>query len=515
MNIGDWITRWAERRPDKTAVVFEETPLSYKKVNERVNRAARLLLRMGVKKGDRVGLLLYNCNQYLELFFALSKIGGILVPLNYRLMPRELDYILNDSGCETLVFDMEFVDRIEALKGRVPIKEGRFIRMGGTESPGSDRYPEYEALIGPEAALEPETAEPVGDGDVHIIMYTSGTTGFPKGAMLSHRKTFFNCLNADIYYGLTPDDVLLVARALLHSGGLLVESAPMLYKGGTLIMKRRFRPEDILKAIQKYKVTILEAPATTFKFMLEQTDISKYDLSSVRSYYTGGERVPPSLLRTYCERGIVICQTYGQTETSTVTWLPRAEAVRKLGSVGVPVFHADVRIVDKEGRQVKPGEVGEITVSGPTVMNGYWGKPDLTKETIKDGWLHTGDLARFDEEGYMYVVDREKDMFISGGENVYPAEIEKLYLENPKISQVAVIGIPDEKWGEAGLAFIALNPGETMTEQEAIDTCSGKLAKYKIPRQIRFVEALPMTATEKVMRVKLRQDYLESLSKKG
>ena len=183
--------------------------------------------------------------------------------------------------------------------------------------------------------------------------------------------------------------------------------------------------------------------------------------------------------------------------------------------MGLPVFHADVRIVDKEGRQVKPGEVGEIAVSGPTVMNGYWGKPELTRETIVDGWLHTGDLARFDEEGFIYVVDREKDMFISGGENVYPAEIEKMYLENPKISQVAVIGIPDEKWGEAGLAFIALKDGETMTEQEAIDICIGKLAKYKIPKQIKFVEALPMTATEKVMRVDFRQEYFESLDKKG
>ena len=313
-------------------MVFEDTLFSYKQMNERVNRVAHLFVRMGVKKGDRVALLLYNCNQYIETFFAVSKIGAILVPLNYRLMPRELEFILNDSGAETLIFDMEFVDRIESLKGHVPIKEGRFIRMGGTEVPGSDRYPGYEALIAPEPAIEPETPEPVGDEDVHIIMYTSGTTGFPKGAMLSHRKTFFNCLNADIYYGLTPDDVSLVAGALLHSGGLLVESAPMSDKGGTLIMKRRFRPEDILKAIEKYRVTILEAPATTFKFMLEQTDISKYDLSSMRSYVTGGERVPPSLLRMYYERGIVICQTYGQTETSTIAWLPRAEAVRKLGS---------------------------------------------------------------------------------------------------------------------------------------------------------------------------------------
>ena len=255
-------------------------------------------------------------------------------------------------------------------------------------------------------------------------MYTSGTTGVPKGAILSHRKTFFNALNANIFYGLTHDDVMLVPRPLFHSGGLLVEALPMLYKGGTIVMQKRFRPAEILKAIETYKVTVAEPPATTLRTILEQCDLKEHDLSSVRCWFTGGERVPPSLIRDYKERGITISQLYGQTETSTITWLPAADAHRKAGSVGIPVFHGDVRVVDKDGREVTPGEIGEIVVSGCITMSGYWGEPELTEDTIKNGWLHTGDLATVDEEGFLYVVDREKDMFISGGENVYPAEIE-------------------------------------------------------------------------------------------
>jgi fatty-acyl-CoA synthase len=216
------------------------------------------------------------------------------------------------------------------------------------------------------------------------------------------------------------------------------------------------------------------------------------------------------LLKEYQKRGITISQLYGQTETSTITWLPVSDAVRKLGSVGIPVFHGDIRIVNKAGADVKPGEVGEIIVSGCITMSGYWGRPDLTEEQIKDGWLHTGDLATIDEEGFIYVVDREKDMFISGGENVYPAEIEKVYLENQKILNVAVVGVPDKKWGEVGVAFIVLKDGENMSEEEALQFCNGKLARYKIPKFVRFVKSLPMTAAQKIMRNRLRKEYLET-----
>jgi len=280
-----------------------------------------------------------------------------------------------------------------------------------------------------------------------------------------------------------------------------------------MVMRKRFRPPEILEAVERYRVSVLEAPATLFKFILEQCDLRAYDLSSLRCCFTGGERVPPSLLKDYQQQGIPLSQIYGQTETSTITWLPLEEASRKRGSVGIPVFHGDVRIVDKQGKLAKTGEIGEIVVNGYITMSGYWGKPDLTAQTIREGWLHTGDLATMDEEGFVYIVDREKDMFISGGENVYPAEVEKLYLENPKILNAAVVGVQDERWGEVGVVFIVLKEGKRMTDEEALQFCDGKIARYKMPKHVRFVKDLPMTAAQKIMRNKLRQAYLETAGK--
>jgi fatty-acyl-CoA synthase len=471
-----------------------------------VNQLAHLLLRIGVQKGERIGVLMGNCKQYIESFFALSKIGAILVPLNFKLAGPELTYILSDSGTKFIIFSESFTDLALTTVQQVPALEAvSHICLG--ECPAWTLN--YEEGINKEPATEPFLNELIGDEDPHILMYTSGTTGLPKGALLSHRKTFFNALNGNIFYGLTPDDTLLVSRALFHSGGLLVEAIPVLYKGGIIVLKRRFSPQDILETVETYNVTVLEAPATVLKFMLEQCDIDKYDLRSVKCWFTGGERVPPSLLSAYLEKGIVISQIYGQTETSTITWLPVGDAPRKIGSVGIPVFHGKVRIVNKAGVDIKPGEVGEIIVSGGIIMNGYWGKPEITAETIVDGWLHTGDLATLDEEGFFYIVDREKDMFISGGENIYPAEIEKIYLDHPKILNVAVVGVPDEKWGEVGAVFILLKDGQRMTEEEAFNVPFGKLAKYKIPKHVRFVPELPMTAAQKIKRNKLRDAFNE------
>lgn len=282
-----------------------------------------------------------------------------------------------------------------------------------------------------------------------------------------------------------------------------MDSLPFLYKGATVIMKNRFSPDDLLYSIQKHSATVVETSATMYRFIMEQCDLESYDLSAVKCFFTGGERVPLSLLRTYRDKGIIISQIFGQTEASTITWLPTEYALTKMGSVGVPVFHGEVRIVDKDGNQVPAGESGEIIVSGPILMSGYWGKPELTAETIRNGWLHTGDLAMRDEDGFYYILDREKNMFISGGENVYPAEVEGVLLENRKISEAAVVGVFDRKWGEAGKAFVVPKKGQDITREEVIKWCIDRLAKYKIPRYIEFLEQLPENAAGKIMKHKL------------
>jgi fatty-acyl-CoA synthase len=381
---------------------------------------------------------------------------------------------------------------------------GDYISYG---SPCPDWAKDYEKAISKKPVHEPSINGSVGDEDPHIIMYTSGTTGIPKGAVLSHRKTFFNVLNANISNNITSKDIIIVSRPMFHSGGLIVESAPVLYKGGTLILKRRFRPNEILETILKYQVTMLDLPVTVYQFFLQQYDLTQYDLSSLRYCFTGGERVPKTMLEEYYRKGITISQIFGQTEASTITFLSSDDAVLKIGSVGLPVFHGDLKIVDKIGKDVSPGEVGEIIIRGPTLMSGYWNRPDLTSEAIRDGWLYTGDLARTDEEGYVYIVDREKDMYISGGENVYPAEIEKIFFTDPKVFDVGVVGVLDEKWGEVGKAYIVLKPGETMTEEEALKFLRGKVGKYKIPKYVEFIEELPKTATGKIQKFLLKERH--------
>jgi len=504
MNIGDWIKKWSLLQPQKKVLFYEDQSLTYQELNHRINKLCHLLLKIGVKKGDRIAVLLHNCPQYLEIFFALSKIGAMLVPLNWRLVGPELEFILKDSGSQILIFEPEFIEMVTTIRSNLNTPNGNYLAIG---HPLPDWAVDYEEALLKNPLHEPSIESSAGDEDPHIIMYTSGTTGIPKGAVLSHRKTFFNVLNSEIYYDLTSNDIMLVARPLFHSGGLIVDSAPVLYKGGTLIMKKRFRPHEILETIQKYRITLVEISGTTFQSILQQCELSQYDLSSVRCYFTGGERISITMLEEYYKKGIRISQIFGQTETSTITCLHPEDSIRKVGSVGLPVFHGEVRIVDKTGKDAQSEEVGEIIVKGPILMNGYWNHPDLTAETIREGWLYTGDLAKMDEEGYIYIVDRERDMYISGGENVYPAEIEKIFFTHPKIFDVAVVGVPDEKWGEVGKAFIVLKPREGMSEDEALEFLRGKVGKYKIPKYVEYVDELPKTASGKIQKFLLKERH--------
>jgi fatty-acyl-CoA synthase len=502
INIGNWIRKWSFLQPHKKALIFEDHPFTYQEVNFRTNQLSNFLLDIGVQKGDRISVLLYNSHQYIEILFALSKIGAILVPLNWRLAGPELEFLIKDSGSRMLIFDTEFEEVVASIRPHLNLSPQDYLTIGNS-CPGWTK--DYENTLHEYPNHEPLVVTPVGDEDPHIIMYTSGTTGIPKGAVLPHRKTFFNVLNADIFYHLSSKDVMVITRPLFHSGGLLVDAIPVLYKGGTLVLRRRFQHHEIFETIQKYRATLVEMAGTLFQFLLQKCDPSQYDLSSVRSYFTGGERIPITMLKEYHEKGITISQIFGLTETSSITWLPYEDAIRKMGSVGLPIFHGEVRIVDKRGKDVSPGEVGGIIVKGPGIMSGYWNRPELMAETLREGWLHTGDLARIDEEGYIYIVDREKDMYISGGENVYPAEIEKVLFTHPKVFDAGIVGVSDAKWGEVGKAFIVLKPGETMAETEVLEFLKGKIAKYKIPKYVEFVRELPKTPSGKIQKYLLKK----------
>ncbi len=500
INVGEWIAKWARIQPDKPAVISDGTIYTYKQLDIRVNKLSHFFLDKGIKKGDRVAVLLHNCKEYIEIFFAISRIGGILVPLNWRLAIPELEFIIQDSGTDFIIFEDEFLENAEQLRKKIPISTCMTCSAKNKNTTNAEMpwLADYESSISPYPETEPIMQSSSGENDPHILMYTSGTTGLPKGAVLSHRKTFFNVLNASFYFDLSRKDTAIIARPLFHSGGLIVEMAPVIYKGGTIIVKKRFKPTEILETIQQHRVTILELPATVYNFILNECDIEKYDLKTIKCAFTGGERVSVALLKALKEKGLLVSQIYGLTEASTLFWLPIEKAEEKMGSVGSPVLHGGIRIVDERGRSVQPGNVGEVIVKGPIVMNGYWRRPDLTKKVIRGGWLHTGDLARIDEEGFVYIVDRKKDMFISGGENIYPAEIENVLLSHPKILDAAVIGVSDEKWGEVGKAFIVVKGGANLKYNEITAFLQDKLGKYKIPKYVEYVKKLPKTASGKI-----------------
>jgi len=511
MNVGDWIRKRGQISCEETAVIFEDNrkegkptyTFSYKELNERVNRLANALLEKGICKGDRVATFCYNCNQMLETYFAVSKIGAIIVPLNFRLEAPETTFMLRDSGSKALVFQDYFSEMIRSLQPSVHIPSKNFIVIGEKAAP----WENYDELLEKSSPEEPK-AEDIEIDDPQMIMYTSGTTGVPKGALMSHGKTLFNTLNAQIYFDLTSKDIMLVVMPLFHSGGLNICAVPILYQGGTAVVQSAFDPHETLALMEKHRVTAGLVVPTMLNFFLKKGGLDNFDLSSLRLLVIGGEPLPVALIEEYEKRNICIRQVFGQTETSIqLCQMPNEKDGKKIGSVGRSVFHADVRIVDKQGKDAPPGEVGELILKGPTQMLGYWNNPEETAKSIRDGWLYTGDLAKMDEEGYVYIVDRARDVIISGGENIYPAEIERVYASNPKILEVAVIGVPDTKWGEVGKALIVLKEGEAMTEEEAIGFLKGKIAKYKIPKQVQFTDEFPKTASGKIKKAQLKKKY--------
>jgi fatty-acyl-CoA synthase len=505
----DWIKRHAERTPEKLALVDAHTgkQLTYSQLNERANRFASYMQeQMGLRRGDRVSILAKNSVEYFEILFACGKMGVILNTLNWRLTPVELEFILNDAQPRLLIYEPEFGQVVSQLRDQISCEFT--LVLGDQPAQPSDSTYETALAAGSSAGVEMPL---LTYNDTWAIIYTSGTTGHPKGAQVTYGNFFYNAIGMGQAVDIHSSDVNLVALPTFHIGGLGLYAGPTLHAGGTVIVMRDFDPAGLLQLIQEWKVSVLLLVPSIYLVLSQFPGFGDYDVSSVRSWASGGSTLPPSLVHTYAERGIIIQQGFGMTETGpTVFLITRDDAVRKAGSVGKPVLHTDVRIMDREGHVLGPDEVGELCIRGGNVTTGYWNRPEATAEAIVDGWLHSGDAAKFDEDGFYTIVDRWKDMFISGGENVYPAEVENVIYHHPAVAEVAVIGVPHPKWQEVGKAVVVLKQGQTLTEEEVLDFCQGKLARYKIPKSVVFVDSLPRTAAGKVLKRELRQAFAEA-----
>ena len=504
LNIGGFLRRAAERHGDKPALIFEGQKISFRQLNTRVNRLARALLSLGARKGDKVGLLFFNSPEFVESFLAAAKIGAIVVPLNFRLVGRELSYILNHSDSRFVFLGADFSEVIRGIQGNLGPVE-KYIVAGDFSHPPMLRY---ERLIAKE--VDEELGILVQEEEEAAILYTSGTTGRPKGAVITHKNIIWNEINYIIDKDLRVSDVALLVSPMFHAGGLN-NMLSHIFLGSTLVLHRQFSPQAVMEDIEKEKITVLQTMAPTmYNLILQLPDLRRYNVSSVRSVMSGGAILPVETKRKIQELfpGAGIQDSYGLTEvTSTGTALKPEFALQKIACVGKPFFTLDARLVDEQGQDVAAGQVGEILLRGPNVMKEYYKDSGATGETLRGGWLHTGDLARKDAEGFLYIVDRKKDMIISGAENIYPREIEEVLYTHSKILEAAVIGVPDAVWGEAVKAVVVLKPGEKMTAAEVIDFCKVNLASYKKPRSVDFVPELPKTTSGKIAKMILRERY--------
>lgn len=500
--IGSWPARRARKTPDRAAVVHEGRTLTYRELHERVLRLTHALRELGVARGDRIAYLGPNHPSFLETLFAAGTLGAVFVPLNTRLTTPELAYNLTDSGSTVLIHGPE-----QATAARAAAAEADARHRIALAGPDEDGALGYEGLLAG-AGTDPMD-ESVAPEDPCMIMYTSGTTGRPKGAVLSHANITWNSVNVLVDTDLSGDEVTLVVAPLFHTAGLNMTCLPTLLKGGRVILLGAFDAERVLELIEDLRVTYMFGVPTMYDAMAARPRWATADLSSLRSLNCGGAPVPARTIAAYLDRGLAFSQGYGMTEASPgVLFLDREQASAKAGSAGVPHFFTDTRVVRPDGSEAEPGERGEILVHGPHVMSGYWGRPGDTEAAFADGhWLRTGDVARTDAEGYVSIVDRVKDMFVSGGENVYPAEVEDALLSHPAVAECAIIGVPDPVWGEVGRAVVVLRPGVRADADDLLGHLHGRLAKYKIPKSLVVTEALPRTASGKIIKPAVRDIY--------
>ncbi len=505
-NLGLFLTKRAFLSPDLEGYVEGDGSfrLTYRSLNESCNCVANAFAAAGIEKGERVGLLLMNSREFMESYYALAKIGAVIVPLNWRLVADELEFILKDSGTQRLIFGEEFLETVAELHARgdkTDIKQ--WLQVEGEQAVGYFAE-SYQAFRDAASADEPQVG--AKDDDMLYIMYTSGTTGLPKGVVHTHNTAIWGLMTIGATAEYQANDRYLACLPMFHVGALTPLAANV-WRGATNIVMRSFDPIRAWELIQEEKITVGLAVPAMLNFMA-QVAYDQYDYSTLRWIMTGAAPVPVALTEKYHEMGIGLLQVYGLTETCGPACLMDAEnALRKPDSTGRAFFHTDVRVVDEDGQVCAPGQVGEVWVKGPHIMREYWNRPEATAETIvDDGWLRTGDVAYMDEEGFVAIQDRIKDMIISGGENVYPAEIEGVLASHTGIVEAAVIGQESERWGESPLAIV-VKSDEALTEAEVLSFCQGKLARFKQPQRIEFVDEIPRNPSGKILKRILRQQF--------
>lgn len=502
--IGSWLQRRRPKSGSKAALISGDREISYEQLADRSVRLANALRESGVAKGDRVAYLGDNHPSFLETLFACGQLGAIFVPLNTRLAPPEVQFQLQDCGAATLIHAGS-LDVLAAAGSAGSLVNRRIAVDDSGGEQGTTAAEDFEAFLASGAAGYLDEA--VGLDDGAMILYTSGTTGHPKGALLTHGNVVWNCMNVIVDFDFASTDVALMISPMFHVASLDMGVLPTLLKGGTVILESRFDPSRILSLIEQYSVTTMSGVPTTYQLICEHSAWAATDLSSLHKLTCGGSAIPLRVLDAYESRGLQIGNGYGMTETAPgATVLPAAWSREKAGSSGLPHFFTDVRIADFDGTVAAPGSVGEIQIKGPNVIHEYWNRPDASAESYDaGGWFKSGDMGYKDADGFVFVSDRLKDMIISGGENIYPAEVEQAITELDAVGSVAVIGVPDEKWGEVPRAVVLLREGARLTEAELRAHLEGRLARYKIPKSVMFVDEMPRTASGKIRKADLRK----------